>query len=132
MAEKYSSKIELEFPVLEITLEYQRKILQEDVDVALDCLQHKLSKCTNPLPIGRIVEKPELGEMQTEIANFRVSQGKPVYNCLRFVHCRAPHVLPRLVQDLEAYIAKNNISLQEKELIEYATSGLQEILASKN
>ena len=125
----YNSEIKLENGnALSIRVRYQTAVTEEDARLTRQYFQQKFSeKAGRQVRNEEIKIKPDSGELTEPELLFVVTQGRPFYPGLYATKKAAPYVLPRLVQDLRKFGKEKDLTRAQKELVDYAIRGLDEI-----
>lgn len=114
---------------LSITFQHNYPVTQDDVDRRRWIAQQRISqRLGKKVPLEEITVRPGIGESYEAITRFRVKHGQPLYIGLKGVHSGDPLALPKLVASLDRYRGENALGRVQNGLVEYAISGLREII----
>lgn len=114
---------------LRICFQHNSPVTQDDVNWRRWVAQQRISqRLGKEVPLEEIIVRPGIGESYEAITCFRVKHGQPLYIGLKGVHSGDPLALPKLVASLDRYRGENALGRVQAGLVEYAISGLREIV----
>ncbi len=117
---RYNSRIELNDNFLDVEVEYESAVTKEEYEHFLDYFQWRASKIEGrEIKEEEIEIEPKEGELRSLTTRLRVSLDDDLSERLKIL-VKENYVYGRLIEDLERYKERNELSERGIRLINYA------------